>query len=359
MLITNDQVRKYLKDNPLLTIKEVAINLNLTYDRVRHIKKRLEEKDRIQTVETPEGRTGVLTKGKMWQLHDGSWRESLTFEVDKIEEWNNFKEEFLKDLVNLSKTSKPEIKKYKKEGDVCLEISLPDIHVGKGDIYETMSEYLLSIMSLVTKAEKFGIDRILLPLGNDGMNSEGKRKTTTGGTPQDDSTHWQTSFRVYTAMTCAAIEELSKSYPVDVIIVTGNHDEERMFYAGEMLSAYFRASDRITVNNSGEYRKYYEYGTNMLLFTHGDKEKHADLPLIMATEQPEMFARTKFREVHCGHLHKEKMDEYRGIKVRFLPSICSTDEWHKMKGYQHLRAAQAYLWNKKSGYEGHFQVSLV
>ena len=38
----------------------------------------------------------------------------------------------------------------------------------------------------------------------------------------------------------------------------------------------------------------------MLMFTHGDKEKPADMPLIMATEQPEMFARAKHHEVHCG-----------------------------------------------------------
>jgi hypothetical protein len=359
MSITNDYVRKYLKDNPLLTVKEIADNLNLTYDKVRGIKARLANSETVQTVETPEGHKGVLTKGKMWQLHDGSWRESLTFEVDKVEEWNNFKEAFLKDLEVLGKTAKQPINPYKKEGEICLEISLPDVHIGKGDVYESIKEYITSIISLVSKAEKFGIDRILLPLGNDGMNSEGKRRTTTAGTPQEDTVHWQNSFRAYTVMTCKAIEELSQSYPVDVIIVTGNHDEERMFYAGEMLAAYFRNSDRVTVDNSGEYRKYYEYGTNMLLFTHGDKEKHSDLPLIMATEQPEMFARTKFREVHCGHLHKEKMDEYRGIKVRFLPSICVTDEWHKMKGYQNLRAAQAYLWNKKTGYEGHFQVSVV
>ena len=34
------------------------------------------------------------------------------------------------------------------------------------------------------------------------------------------------------------------------------------------------------------------------------------MPLIMATENPEMFARTSHREVHCGHLHKEMVNEY-------------------------------------------------
>ena len=94
------------------------------------------------------------------------------------------------------------------------------------------------------------------------------------------------------------------------------HEE---FYAGEVLSAWFKNDQNVVVDNGLESRKYYEYGTNMIMFTHGDKEKAAQMPLKMPTEQPMMFARTKFREVHCGHLHKEMVNEYRGIKVRFIP----------------------------------------
>ena len=131
-----------------------------------------------------------------------------------------------------------------------------------------------------------------------------------------------------------------------------------MFYAGEVLSAWFKNDQNVLVDNGLDSRKYYEYGVNMLMFTHGDKEKAAEMPLIMATEQPLMFSRTKFREVHCGHLHKEMVNEYRGIKVRFIPSICANDSWHKLMGYQSLRCAQAYIWNKEKGCEGYLQVNI-
>jgi hypothetical protein len=71
-----------------------------------------------------------------------------------------------------------------------------------------------------------------------------------------------------------------------------------------------------------------------------------------------MFAETKHREAHCGHLHKEMVNEYRGIKVRFLPSICTTDDWHKQMGYEAYRCAQAYIWNKETGLEGFLQHNL-
>ena len=95
------------------------------------------------------------------------------------------------------------------------------------------------------------------------------------------------------------------------------------------------------------------------MYTHGNNEKAADMPLIMATEEPLLFANAKFREVHCGHLHKEMVNEYRGIKVRFIPSICPADLWHKKMGYEAQRAAQAYIWSYKNGYEGHLQCSIL
>ena len=42
-----------------------------------------------------------------------------------------------------------------------------------------------------------------------------------------------------------------------------------------------------------------------------------------------MWSRCKVREVHCGHKHKEMLNEYMGTKVRFIPSICANDTWHK------------------------------
>ncbi len=82
------------------------------------------------------------------------------------------------------------------------------------------------------------------------------------------------------------------------------------------------------------------------------------MPLIMATEQPMLFAQTKFREVHCGHKHKEQVNEYRGVKVRFIPSICGNDSWHKMMGYEAKRTGQAHIWSKERGYEGYLQTNI-
>ena len=244
---------------------------------------------------------------------------------------------------------------------IAYEISLPDIHYGKLhdlNLTQVEDQYMLIVKDLVRKASGLDIERFVLPIGNDGMNSEGMRRTTTKGTPQEESAGWKDTFRGYWQLITTAVDFLKEKAPVDIIVISGNHDFERMFYAGDVLSGWYRNDANVTVDNTYSSRKYYEYGQNMIMFTHGDKEKPADMPLIMATEKPEMFARTSHREVHCGHLHKEMVNEYRGIKVRFIPSICPNDEWHKQMGYEAKRTGQAYIWNKHKGLEGYLQTNV-
>ena len=88
----------------------------------------------------------------------------------------------------------------------------------------------------------------------------------------------------------------------------------------------------------------------MLLWVHGDKGKRADFPLLMATEQPQMFGETRWREIHTGHLHQTKTEEWHGVRVRILPSLSAADAWHAAQGFTgQLRNSEAFVWNNKEG----------
>jgi len=249
---------------------------------------------------------------KFWQTVSGQQRFSVVTKGESMSV-EAIKDEIERFAANYS----PKVHKIQRNpivDPVAYEISLPDIHYGKLHDYtltQVEDQYMITVQELVQKASGLNIEKFILPIGNDGMNSEGMRGTTTKGTPQQDSGGWKDTFRGYWQLMTTAIDYLKEQAPVDVIIVSGNHDYERMFYAGDVLAGWYRNDANVTVDNSYDSRKYYEYGQNMLMFTHGDKEKPADMPLIMATEKPEMFARTSHREVHCGHLHKEMVNEYR------------------------------------------------
>ena len=285
-------------------------------------------------------------------------QESYSYTVDNKEDINGFRESLIEDIKNIEVINLPETPAN--DSPILAEISLPDFHFGKvtGEtLQEQIHLYVNSIQELVGKLAPYNVSKFVLPIGNDLMNSEGLRRTTTKGTPQEDNATWQETFRGATRAVITSIRMLLNVAPVDVIVVSGNHDYERMFYLGDVIDAYFHSTDLVTVDNGFDSRKYYKHGEVLLGFTHGDNEKMQDLPLIMATERPMDFATSKYREWHLGHLHKMMQDEYRGISVKFLPSLCASDAWHRIKGYHSDRKAQCYVWNGETGLEGYLQIN--
>ena len=376
--MTKDEIKAFLKDKPGY-LKEPAQRLSEKLDcsietcRLALKEARVEAKgsdfdlDNVSKSEISEFKKFLndneieetdVKSVKFWQNMQGDHRFSVVVkgEDDLVKQARN-------EIVELLESYSPKVEAdYAQVQDaVTYEVSLPDIHYGKytgQTLDQAEEEYMNTVKELMNKAKGLNIERILLPIGNDGMNSEGYSRATTKGTPQQDSAEWQETFVGYCNLMVRAITYLAKSAPVDVVVVQGNHDYERMFYAGEFLRAFFLNDDRVIIDNGYDSRKYYKYGVNLIMFTHGDKEKPAEMPLIMATEQPLLFAQTKFREVHCGHMHKEMVNEYRGIKVRFIPSICANDAWHKMMGYEAKRTGQAHIWSKERGYEGYLQTNI-
>lgn len=319
---------------------------------VKNYRKKLKEQVEEESA-TPE----LKLKSK-W-FNGSTWCESYT----APKEGETSTEEFRKKLIDEVSKFSPKVKKtvFKSNGKnkISLEVSLPDLHFGKGDTDKLKYNVFNSVNTLLDKVSGYSIEEIVLPIGNDLMNSEGITRATTKGTPQTDSLHWTESFQQAWKTLAGVIEILQEIAPVKVINIYGNHDLSRTFYVGDVLTAWFRNNENVIVDNNYDAFKFHNYGKCMLMFNHGDNVKPFDLPLIMATEQPELFAKTKHREVHLGHVHKEQTNEYRGIKVRFLPSICSQDEWHRFQGYDSYRCAQAFLWNKETGLEGFFQNNIV
>jgi hypothetical protein len=362
--------RGYLKSGPSRVSAQFSVNKQTALKAIKTVKKFIKQSSVIDN----ENSNSIITEFESYLNENKILKE----DVVSVKFWQNQKGE--KRFSVVTKYSSPSIEEIKKEIElftasysptiykqtfikpdntsVAYEISLPDIHYGKlTDLsLESMEkQFIETVENLVNKAKGLNIEKFILPIGNDGLNSEGLRLTTTSGTPQHDSIGWRESFRGYCHLMCRVIDFLKKRAPVHIIVVQGNHDFERMFYAGDVISGRYYNDKNVSVDNSMDSRKYLEYGTNMIMFTHGHKEKPADLPLIMATEKPEIFSRTTVREVHCGHLHKEMVNEFRGVKVRFIPSICSNDDWHKTMGYQALRTGQAYIWSKDNGLEGYLQ----
>lgn len=257
--------------------------------------------------------------------------------------------------------------RYPKHKDgVCLEVTLFDLHFGKlvwdeeaGDNYDikiAREVFNRAVGQLLAYSRMYHVEQIVFPVGNDFFNVDNSANTTTGGTKQDEDTRWKKTFKAGRILLSEAIIQMASIAPVYVPVIPGNHDAERAFYLGDSLECRFFKYPSVTIDNGAKVRKYYRYGANLIGYAHGKEEKEGDLPTLMAQEAPALWAATKYREFHLGDKHHKKeihwksTEEYKGVVVRYMRSLASTDVWHYGKGYVgNVRAGEAFIWHPKAG----------
>ncbi|MBD3216572.1 MAG: hypothetical protein GF311_28415 [Candidatus Lokiarchaeota archaeon] len=253
----------------------------------------------------------------------------------------------------------------KKSGNL-LEISLYDHHFGQlswknesGQDYDiTIASQLYNeaLINLTESGSSYAPEKILFVIGGDFFNANSSQNVTFAGTPQVEDTRWQKTFSEGVSLILDGIEYLRKfAGCVEVLLIQGNHDFERLFYLGVVLEKVYAKAKDVIINNSPKTRKYFSWGKVLLGFSHGDAEVKDGIPLIMSREVKECWNEAKYIEFHKGHFHKTKkrifttVDEEFGIIERYLPSLTARDDWHFRKGYISTQESQSFVWNKEKG----------
>lgn len=237
-----------------------------------------------------------------------------------------------------------------------------DIDVA-ADLFNASLDFLLQ-RAVRLSGDK--LERILCVFGNDVSHMDSKRGDTTAGTHLDVDTRYIKVYRRICAIHRRAIDVLREVAPVDVVIVPGNHDELTSFHLGELLAARYEGTKHVSIDNSPRLRKYYDFGVNLFGFSHGDSEKVAELPLLMAREVPEQWARCSSREWHIGHKHiaekftwrEQDLHSDKGVRVRRLASLTAHDAWHTKYGYTDRRACDAFLFHREAGFSAHLSYNV-
>jgi hypothetical protein len=260
------------------------------------------------------------------------------------------------------------------EDGYLFEFSPFDLHAGKytwGE--ETVTDYDLGaaadlfdasldfLLERAVRAAGGRLEQAVFVFGNDVSHTDSKKGQTTAGTPMDVDTRYIKVFRRICEIHRRAFLKIREVCPVVGKGVPGNHDELTAFHLGEILAARFDGDPHVEIDNGPKLRKYHEFGVNLLGFTHGDAQKVDELPLTMAREMPEAWARCSEREWHIGHLHIAEKKEWRpvqtlhsdkGVRVRRLPSLSAHDAWHTRHGYMDRRACESFLFHRSAGFTG-------
>jgi hypothetical protein len=257
---------------------------------------------------------------------------------------------------------------------ILVELSIFDAHFGKlawspetGQDYDLRickDRYMGAARDLLRRAFRENPERVVYVVGNDFFHVDHK-EATTSGTPMDTDGRWQKAFRLGVECCITVAEEAAAHCPVDILVVPGNHDREKAFCLGEVLDARFHLNHQINVMNDPDLYSYYRWGKVLLGFVHGDNhtsdKKRHELPLQMATDRALDWSETVWREWHLGHFHSELEDVWkyrtvshvRDLALRILPSLSSTDAWHRQTGYASVLAAECHLYHKDKGRAGY------
>lgn len=330
----------------------------------------------------------VAGKRKTGQDQEGRWKPEELWSQDLVQitvqlarKAPHYVQQGVESLLVPWSKSPPKLPKATRsrrlEDPHLLELSLFDAHFGKlcwGD--ETGDEnydldiardlYHTAITDLLDKVYGYQIAKVLFPVGQDFFHVDNWQSETTHGTRVDSTDdRFQRVFALGCESIRRAILACREVADVEVIWSPGNHDTTTSWYLVQVLAAYFHQDDHVHVDTSPNPRKYRQWGKTLIGYTHGRDERHQDLPLIMAKEQPELWSQTRYHVWHVGHYHKRKEtrynagDTFNGVSVQVLPSLSGTDSWHASKGYvTPARAADAYLWSKPHGLAGFFAHNL-
>jgi hypothetical protein len=142
---------------------------------------------------------------------------------------------------------------------------------------------------------------------------------------------------------------LTKHQRVHVIIETGNHDEATSIFLALSLADTYENEPRVSVDVSPRNCHFFHFGKTLIGVHHGDKIKLADLPLIMATDQPAAWGITQWRYWLTGHVHHYQAKEILGCVVESFGILPPPDAWGTQQGHRPARTMKAITYHKDFG----------
>ena len=256
-------------------------------------------------------------------------------------------DELLPKLLDNYKTSykpideKDFIQNNKYENPTCMVLSLPDLHLDKLTVdlvtaEQSVKNYEAVLEKLLYKCySSHFIDEIVFVLGNDFYHTDSLHNTTTKGTPLFVNTEWDKAYEMGFELLIKCISKVKQfCNKLRIILIPGNHSVTKEFYLAHGLEMYFKSDKNITFDRSKLDQKVYKYGETLLCFSHGNNVNDK-LPLVFSTTFYKEWGECKYKEIILGdkHHNTEKLfssqGESNGIRMRILPSLSGTDQWHQ------------------------------
>lgn len=142
---------------------------------------------------------------------------------------------------------------------------------------------------------------------------------------------------------------LTKHEQVYVLMAEGNHDLASSIWLRVMFQALYENEPRVTVIDSELPYYTHRHGNTMLAFHHGHLSRNDSLPLLFASQYPEIWGATKKRYCHTGHRHHVEEKEHSGMTVIQHATLAARDAYAARGGWISERQAQSITYHSEFG----------
>jgi hypothetical protein len=382
--MTHEQQQALDMQNQGMTRKEIAEELGISENSVKGRLERARKWSSSPKALTDGARAvGADTPASVvWtKTHkDGSVTHSVMHTKEKSD--GDFVAEFTDSLADYKpldqKLFAPRVN-HGAKGDKLLVVDLADVHFDKLCVTsETNHEYNVEVArhrtiegtrSLLNRADDVG--RIVFVMGNDILHTD-NGKSSTAGTPQDTAGTYFTAWRAAQHASIDAIGLCASVADVDLVHCMSNHDWRSGWALSQTIAAAMKGHTNVRAtdyNLSERHRKYYGYGRNGMLFTHGDGAKEEKLTSLFLREARHMLTNTDLLYAYLHHFHhkirnRRGVDVFQsekdhiaftqintgacnpegsGLQAEYVRSPSAPDGWHDRNGYVNRQAVEAFI----------------
>lgn len=219
--------------------------------------------------------------------------------------------------------------------------------------------------------EKHNASALVLGIGNDYYNSDTVDDKTTAGTPQYNDSRFKEVYLWGKIGYLQMIETLKTKF--DKVVLKGNpgnHDEKSSFSLFTNIYDVYNITKDPKVEVSFSYKdlRYttcYEYGNNLIIFSHGKSPEGKNLTDKALAESikyqfPKEYDSAKNVYVFAGHLHQDSENKFDKVTILRTASLTGVENWHYSNLYLGQRQGHTvYLIDKNKGYVGKNNITLT
>jgi len=312
-------------------------------------------------IPNPEGFvTGKVTVQQRGQTVERVWKRMSPDEQAREEALKAAAAALSQDLPRVAPLEPP----ASTQSDLCNGYIFTDLHLDMRSWWrETGADWdtdiservaLSAFHAMMQGAQQAGT--ALVTFLGDLLHSDGQLPVTpASGNVLDRDTRFDKSVGTAIRLMRRIVDEaLAKHDRVHLLICEGNHDPASSVWLRQMFAALYEQEPRITVETSPFPYYAFEFGVNMVAFHHGHLKKMEQLPMLFASEFPEMWGRTKKRHAHTGHLHHNRPmpGDKNGMDVLQHPTLAARDAHAARHGWGAMRAAQCHTYHERYGWLG-------